>query len=514
MSPKPNPFDFVPFVETGPNLYSLKEFVSSDNLQTGYLTVRIKALTPVHIVGDQEAVEYEPLDKHEKRDGKKDYRISESKFFRRGGSALIPSSTIRGCLRSFLEAATNGWVSQCTPFYKEDPSKRKYGFKVTATSGTESNGQEENLSLPVKYAVPRKSGELIDVASFLFGYVLENEGALRGRVVIEDAEIQGDNLGLKDEIGVYLMPDVQAAAFMGGPLPSASSWWYLYPHKIQLNEIKDKNGVAKLDRGGNPIVGVEFIGSGYRGRKFYYHQSPYESYAWYKNRDNWPEDDNHEIYSIPIECLKPGSESKDFRIYFEEIPEPLLKILILALTPGLPEAESGKPTLRHKFGYGKAYGYGSIEFTITGGKIRGEKDVSIGSNYIDLLQKEVISSLWDFHKLNEIGIANYLHKESLEELAKILWFEASLPLKFYYPTFNRSGFAYPVIAGELYPVLRNKMRNKLITEKKLDLNHEEGKTIAQALYNNNHKPALHFEVYQEGSEGYDKIMERNLNHAR
>lgn len=513
MSHKPNPFDFVPFVEIGPNLYPLKGLVSSDNLQTGYLTVRIKALTPVHIVGDQGAVESEPLDKQERIDGKKDYRISESKFFRRGGTVLIPSSTIRGCLRSFLEAATNGWVSQCTPCYAEDPGKRRYGFKVIATTGTESNGQEENLSLPVKYVVPRTSGELIDVASFLFGYVAENEGALRGRIVIEDAEIQEDNLGLNDETGRYLIPDVQATAFMGGPLPSASSWWYLYPHKIQLNEIKDKNGVAKLDRGGNPIVGVEFIGSGYRGRKFYYHQSPYESYAWYKNRDNWPEDENHEIYSIPVECLKPGLETKDFRIYFEEIPEPLLKILILALTPGLPEVESGKPTLRHKFGYGKAYGYGSIEFTITGGKIRGEKDVSIGSNYIDLLQKEVISSLWDFHKLNEIGIANYLHKESLDELAKILWYEDPMSLKFYYPTFDKKGFKSLVSKEDILSVLTVKKSNKIKLEKKIKLTPQEGKDIAQKLYDINRKLALHFEVYQENADNFNEIQQRTLNHA-
>ena len=75
MSHKPNPFDFVPFVESGPSLYPMKEFVTSDNLMTGYLTVCIKALTPVHIVGDQNAVASDPKNKS-KKNSKQDYKLS------------------------------------------------------------------------------------------------------------------------------------------------------------------------------------------------------------------------------------------------------------------------------------------------------------------------------------------------------------------------------------------------------------------------------------------------------
>ncbi|MCF8215998.1 MAG: hypothetical protein K9I59_04275 [Chlorobium sp.] len=462
MSHKPNPFDFVPFVESGPNLYPLKNFVESEETLTGYLTVRIKALTPVHIVGDQDAVESSPIDPKERREGKKDYRITKSKFLRRDGRPMIPSSTIRGCLRSFLEAATNGWVSQCTPSYEEESGIRKYGFKVISDSNTDSVSPKETLSLQEEYATPRQSGEFTDIPSFLFGHVAENEGALKGRVVIEDAEIQESNLACSDEISRYQIPDIKASAFMGGPHPCASSWWYLHPQRIRLNEIKDENGAPKKDRRGDPIVAVDFIGSGFRGRKFYYHQSPYESYAWYKNPINWPEDNIHPIYPIPIECLKQGLETNDFRIYFEEIPESLLKILILALTTGSPGTEPGKPTLRHKLGYGKAYGYGSVEYTITGGRIRGEKSESTECNYIDMMQEKVISSLWDIQKLNEIGIGIFLHMESLEGLAKILLYEEPLSIDFYYPTFNEKGFKSLIRKESVLPILTNNKRNKII----------------------------------------------------
>ena len=499
MSHKPNPFDFVPFVKSGPNLYPLKEFEVSDKLLTGYLAVRIKSLTPVHIVGDQDADESE---------------IAMSNFLRRKGIAFIPSSTIRGCLRSFIETATNGWVSQCTPCYKREKGKRKYGYKVIATSGMESDETKETLSLQKEYSMPRKAGETIDIASFLFGYVAENEGALKGRVFIEDAEIQEDNLGLSDDAGRYQIPDIRSAAFMGGSHPSASSWWYQYPHQIRLNAIKYKDGAPVLENNGDPLVGVDFIGSGYRGRKFYYHQSPYESYAWYNNANNWPKDTNHKIYPIPIECLKPGAETKDFRIYFEEISESLLKILILALTPGSPGTQTGKPTLRHKLGYGKAYGYGSIEYTITGGRIRGDNRVSIGSNYIERLQIDVISSLWDFDKLRKIGIDNYLHKTNLEKLAKILWYEDPLFMNFYYPTFDKKGFKSLVIKEDIYSVLTNKRSNKIKLQNKINLTPQEGKDIAQKLYDINRKPVLHFEVYQENADNFFEIQQRTLNHAK
>ncbi|NTU50035.1 MAG: hypothetical protein HGA87_03950, partial [Desulfobulbaceae bacterium] len=229
MSHKPNPFDFVPFVESGPNLYPIKDFVESDKLLTGFITVRIKALTPVHIVGDQEAKDSTPTDPCEKAQGKRNYKITKSSFFRRKGTAFIPSSTIRGCLRSFIEAATNGWVSQFTPIYEQEGRKRKYGFKVDGTVQVPNPDLfDPNIpsALNEKYILPREISDAIDVSSFLFGYTPENGTARKGCVVIEDASLADDSL---DRDASYTVPDIIDQALMGCPHPSASSWCYQYP---------------------------------------------------------------------------------------------------------------------------------------------------------------------------------------------------------------------------------------------------------------------------------------------
>ena len=500
MSHKPNPFDFVPFVEFGPSLYSLKEFVTSDKLMTGYLTVRIKALTPVHIVGDQDAAASAPLDTTQE---KENYKIRKSSFFRRKGTAFIPSSTIRGCLRSFIEAATNGWVSQFTPNYEQKSGNRKYGFKVDGTVQVQNQARFDPKipsALNEKYILPLEVSDAIDVSSFLFGYTPEDGKARKGCVVIEDASLADDSL---DRGASYTVPDIIDQAFMGGPHPSASSWWYQYPHQIRLSKFNDSEG--------RPQVGVDFIGSGYRGRKFYFHQNPVECVKLYTIRENnWPTRNNHPLYTFSVECLKPKSETDEFRIYFEEIPEQLLKILILALTPGSPGTEQGAPTLRHKIGYGKAYGYGSIEFIIAGGKIRGESIVPTEVGCIERLQNEVISSLWDFNKLKEIGIVNYLHKESLEALARILWFDFSESTLFRYPPFADGGFLPVIRQSDLNPKLEPGQQNNLERFKLITVTRAAGKCLAQKLYTTGRRKALHFEVYKENSDDYKKIQQRNL----
>ena len=502
MSHNPNPFDFVPFVESGPNLYPLKEFVASDKLLTGYLTVRIKALTPVHIVGDQNADGKLSTVPHERDKKKKNYKINNSSFFRRGSNAIIPSSTIRGCLRSFIEAATNGWVSQFTPYYEQKNWTRKYGFKVDGNVKVQNQklfDQSIPAALNVKYILPPDGSDIIDIPSFLFGYTSEEGNARKGCVVIEDAMIAKDSLG---NDGRYRIPDINDSAFMGGPKPSASSWWYQYPHQIRLRKFKDRDGSLK--------VGADFIGSGYRGRKFYFHQDSAECYDWYSNSKKWPQRSGHEVYPIPVECLKPGSETDEFRIYFDEIHEQLLKLLILALMPGSSGTEKGKPTLRHKLGYGKAYGYGSIEYMITGGKIREEKEGSTGGEYIQRLQKEVVSSIWDFDKLNKIGIGKYLHKKNLEMLAKILWFDSSEKLLFQYPPFGNGGFLPVITEDELLSVLDDISKQRLLQVKSIAVNRVIGKNLARQIYHNGYRKALHFKVYQENSDNYQKIQQRNL----
>ena len=95
---------------------------------------------------------------------------------------------------------------------------------------------------------------------------------------------------------------------MGGPHPSASSWWYQHPYKI----IKDRT--------------IKFIGSGYRGRKFYFHQNSYDCTQSYFESDEW-NPDGTKLYPINMQCLKKGAITESFLIFFNDIPKAFLNFI-------------------------------------------------------------------------------------------------------------------------------------------------------------------------------------------
>ena len=96
----PNPFDFVPFPATS-IVRTEKEFDALGEKLSGYLELELKALTPVHVVGKVEGGATE----------------HHSFMYQQDGRPCIPASSIRGCLRAFVEALTAGWASQATPEY-------------------------------------------------------------------------------------------------------------------------------------------------------------------------------------------------------------------------------------------------------------------------------------------------------------------------------------------------------------------------------------------------------------
>lgn len=398
-----NPFDFVPFSKKAPILKSLQDWLLiDDELVSGFIRMQIKAMTPVHIVGIQKS----------SSSSKTEY----SKYYRHRNIPMIPASSIRGMLRSFLESACNCWASQMTPFYKKEKRKHTIGFQATDSfEQLKANKEQESVnldipqSLPKQFQVPEKADK-IDIASFLFGFVPQKEGpAIKGRVAIEDIIIDQNDISLN--VNQYLVPDIEDSAFMGGAHPSASSWWYQFPLKIQMNN----NNMP------------QFIGAGYRGRKFYYHQNPNSCVKWYTNPTNWPIDSERKLYTFPLECLKKDAVSNEFRIYFEELPKVFLYLIVFALNPG--------KHLRHKIGYGKAYGYGSIEINILNISIRGH--ALNEKNTVDVF--EVFQNNLESIKnkmTNDKSILNYLDLSSLESLAKILWWDENSSQIFTYPRFN------------------------------------------------------------------------------
>ena len=416
MSHNMNPFDSGPFPAEKPATKTVVEWQKSDDLLTGWIEAQITALTPVHIVGKQEA----------DRSGRK---IIRSYFCRRHGQAYMPSSSIRGMLRAFIEAACNGWTSQLTPYYKKDHGKRHIGFQAIDCREALNKRSElnridrdfrEKFALPDGFAMQQNMTEdeannlKVDLASFLFGYIPPNGDGFHGRISIEDAPISAENLSFKND--GYRIPDIQSDAFMGGGKPSASSWWYQKPYQIHLRPSRH----GEL---------VDFVGSGYRGRKFYYHQNPQVCVQWYSDPNNWPVDDKRKLYFMPLECLPPGKATDPFRIYFEDLPKPFLNMLLFAISPGR--------RLRHKLGYGKPYGYGSIEIEISSGQLRGVESTNKMPLSTNKVLRNLYAALWDGEKLNAIGLGQYIHWHSLEALAKILWYDNKSKLVFSYPPFNK-----------------------------------------------------------------------------
>lgn len=488
-----NPFDFVPFANETPDLKTVEQWRSLDpqGVVTGYFELQIEASTPVHIVGRQDNAT------------SNGHKLSQSHFCRRGNQALIPGSSIRGLLRAFIEAACNGWASQMTPHYEKKPSVRHVGFRVIKDSGetaaqtTKLNVDERlGVALPAKFAPVVASDNKVDLASFLFGYVSPQSNAWRGAVRIVDALIPIDTLAFAGPAGSYLIPDIDDSAFMGGPKPSASSWWYMHPHSVRLR--RTSKGATS-----------EFIGQGFRGRKFYYHQNPQRCVAWYGGRNasgkpNWPTREAHPLYTYPVECLPAGAKTQAFRAYFEEIPEACLQLLLWALSPG--------NRLRHKIGYGKAYGYGSIAIETVGGSFRASRFSDPPLQPILARKDAIHAALWHREQLGNQGVGGFLHWPSLEKLAKILWWDENSSLLFTYPPFKDGGFLPSVRPNQLTDLLPDKDAEDFERGAPIGLK-KRGDILARKLAENNLRPALHFDVYQRNSSDFAAVDNRKLENA-
>lgn len=482
MCPYPNPFDFVPFADVSPVKKSIEEWLGSGPLCSGYLTVKLEALTPLHIVGEQVGNENQ---------------IQQSLFYQRSGKPYIPGTSIRGVLRSFIEAACNCCASQMTPFYPKTPKQHAIGFSVLKHSELSENEKEKvdkNIqALDTKFLVSASSEKGVDLASFLFGYVHENSdmqsekqiinSAWKGKIIIEDAPVAEKYLSLKEDNNPYEIPDLRDSdAFMGGPHPSASSWWYQYPYKI----IKDRS---------NNFNNIKFIGSGYRGRKFYFHQDSFNCTQLYLNSKEWNPDGTN-LYPINIQCLKKGAITESFPIFFNDIPKAFLKLLIFALEPG--------NHIRHKLGYGKAYGYGSVNFSVADGFYHGTGFDDPIPIPVDVLRREALEELKNPAEINENGFNQFLHFPTLDTLAKILWYDDPLTYVFMYPYFGKGGFLQSKDVGSELDALLNPSEKTFLDTKWLFVNKEQkGDKIAERLYGI--KPALHFGVYQKNSFRYTEL---------
>jgi len=487
----PNPFDFVFFDESElPSLYSVEEIESGEKLYSGYMELTLKALTPVHIVGEQQA----EVPGH---------KISNSFFYKQGTQYVIPGSSIKGMLRSFIEAVTNGWVSQAQPAasYLKDYKKRHIGFnsfEVTENSHTVSLSSRSVIQPAIPPAYKAEANGKIDIASYLFGLVLDSsdETARKGKISIEDVLLK------EEQFRNYELPDIYKegfgrddSPFMGGAHPSVSNWWYFSPLEVwERSPINPKGGRFHV---------AEFVGSRFWGRKYYYHQNPVTCINYYKS-DTWKKDSRRPFYTYQCQCLDLNQSAK-FRIQINRLPKNILDLLCVCLQSGA--------NIRQKLGYGKQYGFGSVEFYIDCIKIR---NVSEPINIFDdsaLQLTDLTPFSWSSRKNITMNGTPIIKESAVIEISRILGWEDIINnhqnnIVFSYPPNHRPFFQSAV----QFLGFRN---NTAVLQLSKDtargfasiVSEKQAVQVAKILWNE--KKPLHFLLYQTRARFYkQRIMRR------
>ncbi|MFZ2472317.1 MAG: RAMP superfamily CRISPR-associated protein [Methanothrix sp.] len=475
----PNPFDFVPFT-SAPILRTEEQFDALGEKFSGYLELEIRALTPVHVVGRVESGAAE----------------HKSFFFRQSGLPCVPASSIRGCLRAFTEALTAGWVSRANPEYPKKYHGRHVGFRTFENYDPERSSQRRTSPPAVDPAFkPGAISDELDVASYLFGTVIEGkqaeqeEQSRKSKVWVEDAYLPLESITFNKD---WWAPDIGGEAFMGGAKPSASNWWYFEPSEVWKRNLYDKDGYP-LDRSGRPQQVAEFIGDHLRGRKFYYHQDPVACVKIYhKDSKYW--DYNKKIFHpVCLECIRQDAVTQPFRLYLDGIPRFLFLLLlrVLHLQP--------KATMRHKIGYAKAYGYGSIEFVLRSAKLR---TASPGIPKALTLWKKVVAGSWSEDALSHSGLTDLIDQNALAWLARILGWPHNT-LLFVYPRYQKQEFQSAIRYGQFKHELEDR---SMAVADKMVVNPKNARDIAEALWGL--KRPIDFRLYQERAEGWDTIVQR------
>jgi CRISPR/Cas system CSM-associated protein Csm3 (group 7 of RAMP superfamily) len=463
----PNPFDFVPFAKS-PLLKTPQEFDALGDPLSGYLDVRLEALTPLHIAGFQTA----------------GASSGTSRMYRQGGAACIPGASIRGCLRAFIEALTSGWVSQVNLVYpKKDGHRypnegRHIGFRAFDNCPPEGKSV-----INQEYEARLRPDHQIDVASYLFGMVLEKQDdivsthadlARKSKILIEDAYLNAEDV----QLGENWVPDISGTSFMGGGKPSASTWWYMTSLPWQTRQVQ-----------GGRRTTIEFIGNEFRGRKFYYHQEPEHCVDFYKT---WKFDVDHKLYPVYLECQKRAASTQAFRVYLTAVPRPLVILLILALNPG--------KTIRHKLGYGKAYGYGSVAFSIEKAMFRPDNSTTrLPTRLEDFCMSGDVQKwaglAWQEDALTSCRLeSSILDFQALKSLARVLGWPDHERLLFTYPPYDELNFKKAISD------LEYKQNSQLAST-------ASSLKIAEDLFGI--KKTVHFRYYQEHAQGFDIIAARN-----
>ncbi len=340
-----NPFEFVPLPEKGPKELP-QEAYDGPRLE-GYLSYYIRVLTPLHITGRTSAL------------GK---TFDRKEFYENYGNKVIPGASVRGMLSAFIEALTGSDLRVFTRGYEAgksgipaygkhfDSRCRHTGFLMAAADDKdEKTAAARNQQISYRHNDQQKTRKIhertttlpngfgrhlkTDAARFLFGFVDENseeQSAKAGRVIFEDILIS-PKIRMQD----CKAWDLEGDAIMGGPNPRANTGWYFTPGESRIRQSRG-------------IKSWEVLADKVRGRKFYFHQEPGTCHEQYRKWCQWMK-----LREYKVETVVPGTEILNARIYFSDLPEPMLNLLVFSLM-----LESG---MAHKLGALKPFGFGSVQ---------------------------------------------------------------------------------------------------------------------------------------------------------
>ena len=505
-----NPFHFVPLPEQGP--IALSETALKGPRYEGYITYSLEILTPLHINGETF------LTKEKRKNGKVVECFAEKKCFRGPeGRVIVPGSSVRGVLASFIEAATGSdlytytrgdegyplnrdpkentrdrLLREKTPYAKEF-GKRHVGFlMMSSTDPLHDAAEKEKYSYThlseskIRHCYERHEilphlfgqGVTPDAASFLFGRVSKsttnNEKppnitlpSQRGRVMVEDLIVSDDE---NDFLKMYPAWDVKGDAIMGGPNPRASTGWYFKPAKFRVRKYRDNwNNVDKFV--------CEALAGKVRGRKFYFHQTIEKCHMEYAKRIGWG--DGLKEYSV--EAIASKKILKHGRIYFSDLSGNMLQLLLFSM-----KLENG---MAHKLGGLKPFGFGSVKFKIEQIMLRNDK--------------EPFESLYSAHVPDGTGVV--LYKEAYDLLKDILRFpkpSEEADYVFVYPTmkFGKNCADWEKAFSTVATMNGRPANNRD------DLSWCEKLDVKDGNYPEFKKITMFFDQYQKGAKNYQKVL--------
>lgn len=522
-----NPFDFVPLPPDGPRAVPAE--VLKEPRYEGYIEYSLEILTPLHITGKIEA------------GGHGNNIFFTKKYFYRehnDGPLVIPGSSIRGMLSSYIEALTASDFGALTignekkiPYAKQyhgprHVKNRHVGFKMHASDHPEAENKEpippyrhfdlikndkvmyeRNITLPVKFGQRKVN----DITSFLFGVVNENEklDSFRSRLLFDDIiipnQINTENIPAWDVVGL---------ASMGSPNPRANTAWYF---TYKYSDKKNKENPRKRKVGRGSFETWEVLADKIRGRKFYFHQDPqncfehYEKY-WKKPTDiqcptretGWADLKKYDVESLVPQ--KKGNEIKG-RIDFRDMPLSLLKLVLIALELGKPQA--------HKLGGLKPFGFGSVRFKVGCKKIRSIYNVfsELNNNF-----EKIYQSMKD----NLIDSETLIDPVALKWLTKISHFPDTIQNRdyiFIYPPYRQEEFPKDVDKKEriksIYNIYRLSSHQKGFAHVEQVKKDFQNKLIIPSP-GTSEKITLFFDHYQKVSSNFNDVMGEDFdyNHVR